>query len=66
MSSRSRTFTFSFSGLKTAVARWVERHPGPLPIAAVGDLLANAGAAPSPLTLGIEPSAVLRAALVHA
>ncbi|WP_431884374.1 tRNA (adenosine(37)-N6)-threonylcarbamoyltransferase complex transferase subunit TsaD [Micromonospora gifhornensis] len=26
-------YRFSFSGLKTAVARHVERHPGPLPIA---------------------------------
>ncbi|MBM2621852.1 tRNA (adenosine(37)-N6)-threonylcarbamoyltransferase complex transferase subunit TsaD [Actinoplanes sp. LDG1-06] len=29
------THTFSFSGLKTAVARWVERHPGPVPVADV-------------------------------
>ncbi|GLZ81632.1 tRNA N6-adenosine threonylcarbamoyltransferase [Actinorhabdospora filicis] len=27
------TYGFSFSGLKTAVARWIERHDGPLPIA---------------------------------
>ncbi|GAA4904039.1 N6-L-threonylcarbamoyladenine synthase [Stackebrandtia albiflava] len=26
-------FGFSFSGLKTAVARWVQRHDGPLPVA---------------------------------
>ncbi|HIV59049.1 MAG TPA: tRNA (adenosine(37)-N6)-threonylcarbamoyltransferase complex transferase subunit TsaD [Candidatus Stackebrandtia faecavium] len=26
-------FGFSFSGLKTAVARWVKRHEGPLPVA---------------------------------
>lgn len=26
-------FDFSFSGLKTAVARWVEAHDGPLPVA---------------------------------
>lgn len=29
------TYTFSFSGLKTAVARWVERHHGPVPVADV-------------------------------
>jgi len=28
-------YGFSFSGLKTAVARWVERHPGPVPVADV-------------------------------
>ncbi|WP_018353434.1 tRNA (adenosine(37)-N6)-threonylcarbamoyltransferase complex transferase subunit TsaD [Longispora albida] len=28
-------FAFSFSGLKTAVARWVERHEGTLPVADV-------------------------------
>ncbi|MEV6521943.1 tRNA (adenosine(37)-N6)-threonylcarbamoyltransferase complex transferase subunit TsaD [Longispora sp. NPDC051575] len=28
-------YGFSFSGLKTAVARWVERHEGPLPVADV-------------------------------
>ncbi|MEV0648222.1 tRNA (adenosine(37)-N6)-threonylcarbamoyltransferase complex transferase subunit TsaD [Phytomonospora sp. NPDC050363] len=28
-------FGFSFSGLKTAVARWVERHDGPIPVADV-------------------------------
>ena len=26
-------YRFSFSGLKTAVARWIERHPGPPPVA---------------------------------
>ncbi len=26
------TYDFSFSGLKTAVARWVEAHPGTLPV----------------------------------
>ncbi|MEV6347138.1 tRNA (adenosine(37)-N6)-threonylcarbamoyltransferase complex transferase subunit TsaD [Actinoplanes sp. NPDC051851] len=133
------TYAFSFAGLKTAVARWVERHPGPLPvadvaasfqeavadtlsrkavaacldhgadtllmvggvaannrvraltaarcaeagivlrvprpalctdngamIAAVGDLVARAGLAPSPLTLGIDPNAVLHGALLPA
>ena len=29
------TYDVSFSGLKTAVARWVERHEGPLPVADV-------------------------------
>ncbi len=33
-------------------------------IAAVGDLLARAGVAPTPLTIGIQPSAVLRGALI--
>ncbi|MFI7211599.1 tRNA (adenosine(37)-N6)-threonylcarbamoyltransferase complex transferase subunit TsaD [Micromonospora maritima] len=28
-------YRFSFSGLKTAVARWTERHRGPLPVADV-------------------------------
>jgi len=28
-------YAFSFSGLKTAVARWVEKHPGPIPVADV-------------------------------
>ncbi|MFY1692866.1 tRNA (adenosine(37)-N6)-threonylcarbamoyltransferase complex transferase subunit TsaD [Plantactinospora sp. WMMB782] len=28
-------YGFSFSGLKTAVARWVERQPGPVPVADV-------------------------------
>ncbi|MEU6205785.1 tRNA (adenosine(37)-N6)-threonylcarbamoyltransferase complex transferase subunit TsaD [Micromonospora musae] len=28
-------YRFSFSGLKTAVARWIERHDGPLPVADV-------------------------------
>ncbi|MBU2667123.1 tRNA (adenosine(37)-N6)-threonylcarbamoyltransferase complex transferase subunit TsaD [Actinoplanes bogorensis] len=32
---RDEPYAFSFSGLKTAVARWVERHPGPLPVADV-------------------------------
>ncbi|GLZ01582.1 tRNA (adenosine(37)-N6)-threonylcarbamoyltransferase complex transferase subunit TsaD [Actinoplanes sp. NBRC 103695] len=131
------TYSFSFSGLKTAVARWLERHDGPVPvadvaasfqeavadtlsaksvqacrdhasdtllmvggvaansrvraltaercaaagitlrvprpslctdngamIAAVGDLVVRAGLPPSPLTLGIEPNAVLRSALI--
>ncbi len=26
-------YGFSFSGLKTAVARWVEKHEGPIPVA---------------------------------
>ncbi|GGK43035.1 tRNA N6-adenosine threonylcarbamoyltransferase [Pilimelia terevasa] len=129
---RDPAYGFSFSGLKTAVARWVEGHDGPPPvadvaasfqeavadtltrkavaacreyaadtlllvggvaansrvrglaeercaaagvrlrvpaprlctdngamIAAVGDLLVRAGAAPAPLTLGARPSAVL-------
>jgi N6-L-threonylcarbamoyladenine synthase len=29
------TYDVSFSGLKTAVARWVEKHEGPLPVADV-------------------------------
>ena len=29
------TYDFTFSGLKTAVARWVEAHEGPLPVADV-------------------------------
>ncbi|MFI5496291.1 tRNA (adenosine(37)-N6)-threonylcarbamoyltransferase complex transferase subunit TsaD [Actinoplanes sp. NPDC051859] len=32
---RDAAYGFSFSGLKTAVARWVERHDGPLPVADV-------------------------------
>jgi N6-L-threonylcarbamoyladenine synthase len=32
---RDAAYGFSFSGLKTAVARWVERHHGPLPVADV-------------------------------
>ncbi|GAA0546121.1 tRNA (adenosine(37)-N6)-threonylcarbamoyltransferase complex transferase subunit TsaD [Paractinoplanes ferrugineus] len=32
---RDDPYAFSFSGLKTAVARWVERHTGPLPVADV-------------------------------
>ena len=33
--SRDPSYDVSFSGLKTAVARWVEAHPGPLPVADV-------------------------------
>jgi N6-L-threonylcarbamoyladenine synthase len=29
------SYDFSFSGLKTAVARWVEKHEGPVPVADV-------------------------------